>query len=182
MEMFDNHELELLKHSKLLRGLSDENLSKLLTISRKISRTVGETVLSEGEKSDKIYIILSGKVTLFKKDTDGISQQFITTLGPGQSIGEMRLIKDQPCTLTVIVSEPVTLVSMSIAELKMKENNEVFVALLTSTFTILNDRIIDSNKTIAQNQGMSAKLKRHLMVLLGVLSIGGIIYYIYQIS
>jgi CRP/FNR family transcriptional regulator, cyclic AMP receptor protein len=182
MEMYDEQELELLKHSKLLRGLSYENLSKLLTISRKLSRTVGETILAEGEKSDKIYIILSGKVTLFKKDIDGISQQFITTLGPGQSLGEMRLIKDQPCTLTVIVSEPVILVSMSITELQMKAHHDVFVALLTSTFTILNDRIIESNTTIAKSHGMSAKWKRLLTVLLGFISIGVVIYYLYTLS
>ena len=57
--------------------------------------SAGETIVKEGEKAIKFYLVVEGKLSVEK------SGKTIATLGPGQFFGEMALLDEQPRTASV---------------------------------------------------------------------------------
>jgi len=57
------------------------------------SRTVAPrtVIFRQGDPGDRFYIITSGKVRVFRKDSDGLETQ-LSVLGAGESFGEMALL------------------------------------------------------------------------------------------
>lgn len=170
MESLAQEEVQTLKNSVLLHNLTDESFQHLLSISQRISREKGEFLLLEGQNSDKLFIIISGEIELYKSAKDGKKQHLITTLKTGESLGEMRLVEDKPCILSAKVASPATLLSLSIRELRMKENNQCFLSLLSSIIKILNGRLVVGNKNVATHIGERIKKKKQLSASLIVIA------------
>ncbi len=55
----------------------------------------GQTIFTEGNSSDGIYLLLSGVVNVYKND------QLIRSIAPGNIFGEFGLIQDQPRSATI---------------------------------------------------------------------------------
>ena len=89
---------------------------------------IGETIVKEGEKSEGWYVLLSGKVGVFKRDltVSEISDR-------GTIFGELGCILDIPRTATIQALEPtsVLFVQMTIEELAEKYP-EVIKSILIS--------------------------------------------------
>ncbi len=54
----------------------------------------GETLFEEGDKADEAFLIAEGAIEIFRKV--GNEERVLAKLGPGQIVGEMSLIDDQP--------------------------------------------------------------------------------------
>jgi CRP/FNR family transcriptional regulator len=61
----------ILKGIPLFAGLSDEDLDALLAISRVRSHERGELLFSDGEPAMGFYIVLTGKVKVYKLSAEG---------------------------------------------------------------------------------------------------------------
>jgi hypothetical protein len=59
-------DIELLRETEIFRNLTEEQISKLLEISRKMTFSEGEVIMREGEEGDTLYIILEGTVEVAK--------------------------------------------------------------------------------------------------------------------
>jgi rhodanese-related sulfurtransferase len=87
----DQSKKEDFKGSGVFGELSKEKWEEL---SRAVeSRTVAPrtVIFRQGDPGDCFYIITSGKVRVFRKDSDGVETQ-LSVLGAGQSFGEMALL------------------------------------------------------------------------------------------
>ena len=60
----------------------------------------GEFLFREGEKGEKMYVLLEGEVDIFLGDF------VIETAGPGALLGEMALIDDSPRTANAVAKSP----------------------------------------------------------------------------
>ncbi len=80
---------------KLLQeqGLSSRELRLLATFSNEELYDRDETVFREGDKGDKLYIVLGGKVRISKL-IPGIGEEALAILDRGDFFGEMALIDD----------------------------------------------------------------------------------------
>jgi CRP/FNR family cyclic AMP-dependent transcriptional regulator len=61
-------------------------------------------IISEGERSESLFIILSGKVRVFLADEDG-KEVLLSTQGPGEYFGEM-ILDEGPRSASVMTLEP----------------------------------------------------------------------------
>lgn len=77
------------------------DLIALGTVRTYPKRTV---VFQEGDQSDQLYVVLSGRVKVYLADQDG-REIVLDTVGPGQYFGEMAL-DGQPRSASVITVEP----------------------------------------------------------------------------
>ena len=61
-------------------------------------------IISEGERSESLFIILSGKVKVFLADEEG-KEVLLSTQGPGEYFGEM-ILDEGPRSASVMTLEP----------------------------------------------------------------------------
>lgn len=77
----------------------------------------GEVVFQEGERGTAMCLIWSGRVAVLKGDFD--SPTILGFRGPGEIIGEMALLDNQPRSASVVALEPLRL--LRIAREKLQE-------------------------------------------------------------
>jgi CRP/FNR family cyclic AMP-dependent transcriptional regulator len=71
----------------------------------------GAVIITEGDPSDSIYVILSGRVKVYLSDDQG-REVVLNEQGPGHYVGELAL-DDQPRSASVMTLEPCTLAVVS---------------------------------------------------------------------
>lgn len=99
----------LLRNVPLFAGLDDEQLEQLSSVSVKKSYPKNTVILCEGDKSDSLYIIVSGRIKVLIGDEEG-KEVILSMLGPGEFFGEMALIDDHPRSANVESTEPCELI------------------------------------------------------------------------
>jgi CRP-like cAMP-binding protein len=77
------------------RGLSAAEMKLLATFSTEERFREGSMIFREGEKGDKLYIVLDGRVRI-SKFIPGVGEEALTVLDRGDFFGEMALIDDKP--------------------------------------------------------------------------------------
>ena len=95
----------LLRNIPLFANLSDEDIAMISAEVTAKSFPKHTIIMSEGEKSDSMYVVVSGKVKVLISDEEG-KEIILSILGPGEFFGEMALIDNQPRSATVITMEP----------------------------------------------------------------------------
>ncbi len=111
-------ELALLRGVPLLDALP---LPALETVARQLDHVVvpaGETVFRQGDPGDRFYVVVAGTAEVMG---DG---RPITNLGPGESFGEIALLRRVPRTATVRAVEELRLESL---------RGDRFLALMTGS-------------------------------------------------
>ena len=69
-------------------------------------------IISEGDDSDSLYAVLSGKVKVYLSDDDG-REIIINILGEGEYFGELALLDDSPRSASVMTLEETKLAVIS---------------------------------------------------------------------
>jgi NADH dehydrogenase len=76
----------------------------------------GQTVFSEGELGDRVYILLSGRAQVVRRRPSPAAgepaEQLLATLGPGECFGEMALLESAPRNATIRCLEAMTVLSI----------------------------------------------------------------------
>lgn len=90
---------ELLSGASLFEHLDDDDRAKLAEVIDLRTLAAGETLFKTGEPGDSLFIVKSGEIELFIKDTAG--QKIVLTIAmPGQVFGELALLDLGPRTAT----------------------------------------------------------------------------------
>ncbi|MEO8033123.1 MAG: cyclic nucleotide-binding domain-containing protein [Acidobacteriota bacterium] len=76
------------------RGLSAAEMKLLATFSTEERLRDGSMVFREGERGDKLYIVLDGRIRI-SKFIPGVGEEALTVLDRGDFFGEMALIDDK---------------------------------------------------------------------------------------
>ena len=72
----------------LFEGLPEENLSLLLKIAQEKRYPAKTLVFSEGDEATGFYVVISGRVKIFKVSASG-KEQILHIFGPGEPFGEV---------------------------------------------------------------------------------------------
>lgn len=105
--------------------LADEDLSRIA--AHGVARDFRErTVLvTEGEKSNSLYIILAGRAKAYVSDANG-REAVLSIMGPGEYFGEVAF-DDGPRSASVLTLEPCRMIVVPRAEFsRFLESNPVF--------------------------------------------------------
>ena len=85
--------------------LSDHQLGQLTAMGATQSAKAGRVLFHEGDPADKVYLILEGKVTIYRQDGDG-SEIELARFGKGEFFGEMALFERGVRSAAVRALEP----------------------------------------------------------------------------
>jgi len=72
----------------LFGGLPEDQQKDIVAIALDKRFTRGQTVFSEGQPGDGFYVVLSGRVKIFKLSSEG-KEQILHLFGPGEPFGEV---------------------------------------------------------------------------------------------
>ena len=72
----------------LFKGLAKEQLDEVVNSMADQTFDRGQTVLSEGEVAEGFFVLVQGKVKIFKLSTEG-KEQILHFVGQGESFGEV---------------------------------------------------------------------------------------------
>src|SRR5690606_23035361 len=90
---------EVLARSGIFQGVDQEAAEALAKEREMVEARKGEGVFNEGEPGDCLYIVLSGKVKVGRRASDG-RQNLIAIMGPSDMLGELSLFDPGPRTAT----------------------------------------------------------------------------------
>jgi CRP/FNR family cyclic AMP-dependent transcriptional regulator len=88
---------DALSEAPLFDALSEEDSRALRQSVTVVRLDRGERLFTEGDKGDRLYIILSGKIKLTKAAPDG-RENLLSVHGPGEMFGELSLFDPVPRT------------------------------------------------------------------------------------
>lgn len=92
------------KKVSLFSSLSDKDLNKVVSLVTQKSFGKGDTIFSEGEIFDKLLIINSGSMKVYKYTKDG-KEQILYILKEGEFLGDLNLLKKDTFTFSATALE-----------------------------------------------------------------------------
>ncbi len=93
-----------LKRVYFFKDLAEEEIEELARLCGEESFSAGEVIFVEGAVADKFYILMDGKVEVWKSYQDD-RRSLLATHGAGHFFGEMALIDDLPRSATLVARE-----------------------------------------------------------------------------
>jgi CRP/FNR family transcriptional regulator len=98
---------EALRSASLYRGLSDEDRRRLAEVSLVRAWDKGETIFSEGDPSDFLLNVLTGRVKVVKLQPSG-KEVILEIFGPGDPVGAVVAYEGRPYPASAIALERTT--------------------------------------------------------------------------
>ncbi|MGH3715486.1 MAG: Crp/Fnr family transcriptional regulator [Micromonosporaceae bacterium] len=90
---------EVLARCGLFQGVEPEAAENLAKQLEYVEIRKGDTLFTEGEPGDSLYIVMSGKLKVGRRAADG-RQNLIAVMGPSDMVGELSLFDPGPRTAT----------------------------------------------------------------------------------
>jgi CRP/FNR family transcriptional regulator, cyclic AMP receptor protein len=93
-----------LRRVPLLSSLTENQIETLAAASTRRAFPKGRMIVAEGEPSQSLYVLLSGRAKVQRSDSEG-KEVILAVLTSGEFFGEMSLIDDAPRSASVITIE-----------------------------------------------------------------------------
>ncbi len=84
---------QILKNCLFFAGLSDDDLDTLIAIARIKEHPKGDLLFSEGEEAAGFYVVLDGKVKVYKLSPEG-KERILHIIHPGGTFAEAAIFGD----------------------------------------------------------------------------------------
>lgn len=139
------------------RGLSAAEMKLLATFSSEERFREGSMIFREGEKGDKLYIVLDGRVRI-SKFIPGVGEEALAVLDRGDFFGEMALIDDKPRSADAKAHEvDATVLSIDRATLNeiLSMDPHASLQFLNLLCRMISRRLREINEKIVQWKYMS---------------------------
>ena len=120
--MFNNELLDILRESKIFKGLSDDYLQTISSHGNMLQIKGNDIIIEEGQIGHPLFVIIAGKVEVFLPKTRKRGMQERPTkirlnrLAKGDCIGEYSLIDNEPASASVAAVEPCKIFKISRSE------------------------------------------------------------------
>jgi CRP-like cAMP-binding protein len=103
----DDQKAAALARLPLFAGISEESMGRLVSVAGEQEFSPGQFLLRQGQVGSGAYVIVEGSVSVVR-GTDELA-----TLGPGEFVGELAVIDQQPRFASVQAVEPTRVVAIA---------------------------------------------------------------------
>lgn len=102
----------MLRNVSLFSGLPEAAIQAVSALATNRTYPKNTIIITEGDDSDSLYAVLSGKVKVYLSDDEG-KEIIINILSVGDYFGELALLDDQPRSASVMTLEESKLAVLS---------------------------------------------------------------------
>lgn len=128
---------------KIFHNLIPEEVEFILHHGTTLLFREGETVFHEGQLGSNLFIVLSGKIAIYKKN------RLIATCTVGDAFGEMAVLNREPRTATAAAMSETKLFTLDEKQINDILEKHVAVRLLLNIIHVLSERLEAANCKIA---------------------------------
>ena len=142
-------DIDILKKVKFFDTLTEDELKEIASLSKPEEYKEGETIFSEGDEGDRLFVILSGAVRI-SKNIPGMGEEALSVLRVGNYFGEMSLIDNATRSADARTHEDSSLMTLSKKDLEtlMDEKKDIGYKILSKFVETLSQRLRDTNDKI----------------------------------
>ena len=135
----------IFKRVPLFSGLQLMQAVTLLKACERRSLSAGEMLCQFGDRSDSMYILLSGELSVRTKDNTQIAK-----VSPVEPIGEMGLFTDEPRSATLVATKDSSLFVLGKNPLEgtMRNNKDIEITLCRNVISALAERLRTSHEEL----------------------------------
>ncbi len=128
---------EVLARMPIFARLAESELMRVMQVVEVRPFADGQTVITEGEKGDELFIVLSGAVNVLRGNEE------LARFGPGEHFGEMALIRSVPRSATVVSDGASELMAIRRADFFeiLRNEHQTAVKILWQFLGVLADRL-----------------------------------------
>ena len=90
---------DVVRQAPLFAALDEEAAEALRSTMTRVEVPRGDTIFHEGDRGDRLYVIIEGKIKLGRASGDG-RENLLAVLGPGEMFGELSLFDPGPRNAT----------------------------------------------------------------------------------
>jgi CRP-like cAMP-binding protein len=145
-----SEKVDLLATVSLFSHLKGEELQRLANQSRYCSFKFGDVIIREGERDDRLFILISGKVTVFKKYGTK-KEKRLRTMEPPAYFGEIALIDELVRSATVVAMRNTK--TLCLDKLNLDREIEKSPIIAKKLLQMLNRRLLALEKTLVDSTG-----------------------------
>jgi len=132
----------------LFRKCTPEQLNALVQHASEQVYPSGHVVTRQGEPSENLWVLLSGRVRVVEATADGQAEMLLGELGKAEIFGELGILRDQPRSATVIAVDRTQCLVIRQRDFMavLEESPELANALLR----IVAGRLYDADRKLAR--------------------------------
>lgn len=145
-----SEKVDYLTTVSLFSQLKEEELQRLANQSRFCSFKFGDVIIREGERDDRLYILISGRVNVFKSYRTK-KEKRLRTLEPPAYFGEIALIDDLVRSATVVARRDTK--TLCLDKLNLDQEIERNPVIAKKLLQMLNRRLLALEKTLVNATG-----------------------------
>ncbi len=125
---------DLIHKAYLFSHLNEQQLARVVSVSRRISLDDGETLFTTGDKAERFFLVIAGQIKLSRLAPSG-NEKVIEIIGAGNTFAEALMFSES-------AAYPVTATSIDQSEV-IAIDNKAFLALLRESidtcFRLMSD-------------------------------------------
>lgn len=133
-----------LEHVRLFKGLKSRDAEDILHAGKIIHFREGQVIFHEGMLGKNMFIVLSGKVAIYKKN------RAIARCNVGDAFGEMAVLNKRPRSATACALSDVKLFTLEEKELRQLMGRPFGERLMLNIIRMLSDRLEGANALASQ--------------------------------
>lgn len=165
-------EIELLRKVGILADLGEDDLRKVLAISRRVAFKTGEAIMREGEQGESMYFFVEGEVDVTKNLTLKLGDRDFATAEKSMNklsadrvsvFGEMAVFGPEPRSATITASTDCVLYSVNRAEFAKFCDDEcrIGLSIVRRIVAVLCARVRKGNEDVLKlSTALSIALSR----------------------
>jgi CRP-like cAMP-binding protein len=138
----DMERMLFLRKVPLFAGLSPQDLTRIAAIAQEGSYADGDTLAGEGETGDELFIVVGGEVRVLRAGTGPAGETELARRSPGDVVGEMALITQEPRMASLVASGDVRTLRVGRREFEgiLRERPDTAIAVIR----LLSQRLAES--------------------------------------
>jgi CRP/FNR family transcriptional regulator, nitrogen oxide reductase regulator len=155
---------DVLRRMTIFRRLSGEDRQRLAAAAATRSFDKGALLFSEGDPSEVLYTVVSGRVKVFKTTPRG-ADVILELFGPGDPVGAVAVYESRPYPATAVALEPTS--CLAIRRQAFFALLEAYPTMVRGLLTGLTHRLMELTNRLAELSGgrVEARLARFFLKL-----------------